>query len=257
MRPGAADVISIDLPWGHGHGRTAIASRSPEGIAVAAVVDDDELVEYVQRHAATNALVLLDVPVAGCEALNATNPRRGVDDRCQRIGIPILPSVKAGMRGPQLTSRLLGSRPDLRIFEGYPYAVLRVIWGLHLQGRPFRFDDDAATIDLSAQWRSWPPKYKRASTVANKLVAMREVASVISRLPGFESVVVDPTDAATGMELTRLADNYDALLGLVAGIAGVEELPWSWLITTSRDAGAILTIADGSLRRRFAAGDAG
>lgn len=250
MRSGVADVLSIDLPWGHGQGRTAVASRSPAGIAVAAVAGDDELVEYVHRNAATNALVLLDVPVEGCEVLDADNPLRGVDLRCHRIGIPILPSVKAGLRGPRLTTRLRGTRPDLRIFEDYPYAVLRVLWALHLQGRPFRFADDPATIDLSSQWRSWPPKYKRAKTVATKLVAMREVASVLAMVPGFASGVVQPADAATGSELTRLADNYDALLGLVAGIAAVDELPWSWLITASGDPGAILTIADAPLRRR-------
>ncbi len=252
MRSGAADVISIDLPWSDARGRTAMASRSPSGISVVAVASDDELVRYVQLHAARNASVLLDVPIEGCGDLDKKKPRRAVDDRCQRVGIPILPSVKAGMRGPELTSRLRGIRPDLRFQESYPYAVLRVVWGLHLQGRPFRFNDDPAKVDLSSVWRSWPPKYKRSKTVAQKLVAMREVAAVISMLPGLEPVVTYPLETATGRDLACLADNYDALLGLVAGIAGVDDSPWSWLVKTPGDAGTILTIADGSLRRRFA-----
>jgi hypothetical protein len=76
---------------------------------------------------------------------------------------------------------------------------------------------------------------------------MREVASI----RGFAGAV-RVVAGAGGPEMQRLVDEYDALLGLVAGIAAAEASPWSWLAVTSAGAGSILTIADGSPRRRFA-----
>lgn len=92
-----ADVISIDLPWGDAQKRTAIARRSGISgiVGVVTVTSDSELLEYVRQHAAPNALVLLDVPVDGCEKLSETCPRRKIDDRFLAIGLPILPSVKS------------------------------------------------------------------------------------------------------------------------------------------------------------------
>ena len=250
--PKNTDVISIDMPWGKNTtARTAIASRSPANISVTAVHDDDVLVQYVDQHAATNALVLLDVPLDGCESLSKSNPRRGVDDRFLRIGIPILPSVKSGIRGPTIAKRLLDARPDLRVREIYPYAVLRVIWALHVQGLSFRFEDDARRVDLSATWGTWPPKYKRAKTRAAKLVAMNEIAAVLSNLPAVGSAIRTPSASATVSDLSSLADAYDALLGLIAGIAAVDRSSWSWISECEQGCGSIVTIADTSLRRRF------
>ena len=247
-----ADVISIDLPWGkNATARTAIASRSPSGISITAVRDDIALVWHVEQLAAENALVLLDVPLDGCALLNKSNPQRAVDDRFQRVGIPILPSVKSGMRGPELAKRLLEARPDLRVREIYPYAVLRVIWALHEQELSFRFEDDATCVDLSLTWWRWPAKYKRAKTRAAKLAAMNEVAAVLSAVPGVGAAVRAPSASASVSDLAALADGYDSLLGLVAGIADVDRSSWSWLAECDQGSGAIMSIADASLRRRF------
>lgn len=252
-----ADVLSIDLPWGHAAGRTAIASRSPAGgIAVATVTGDEALLDHVRARAAPGARVLLDVPLDGCEALDAARPRRPIDDRFLAIGLPILPSVKSGDRGPALAARLRALRPDLHLVEIYPYAVLRVLWALRATRRPFRFTDDASAIDLADTWRTWPPKYKRAPTRVAKLAAMRSVAQVLAELPGFRGATEPVPDDATTTELARRADRYDALLGLVAGIAAADGSSWAWLARAAGDAGSILTIADGSLRRRFAAAEA-
>jgi hypothetical protein len=155
------DVFSIDLPWGDTKGRTAIASRSSFGITVSAVADDAALVQHVADRAADNALVLLDVPLDGCEKLSVAKPQRRVDQRFAKIGI------------------------------------------------------------------------------------------TIASLPGFPGAV-RTIDRATHIEMDRLCDEYDALLGVIAGIASVDGSSWSWLAEATRDAGAILTIADGSVRRRFA-----
>jgi predicted nuclease with RNAse H fold len=247
-----ADVFSIDLPWGDAKGRTAIASRSLAGVRLISVIGDDELLEHIRQHATRSALVLLDVPIDGCEGLGMKKPRREVDDRFLAIGLPILPSVKSGTRGPELAKRIHEVRTDLRVGEIYPYAVLRVLWALQLEGKTFRFDDDMTKIDLCRSWWAWPPKYKRAKSVALRLEAMRLVASVISAVPGLRDVTEIPPDDVTGTDLARRADGYDALLGLVAGISAVDDCSWSWHAKTTRDAGAICSIADAWVRRRFA-----
>lgn len=246
-----ADVISVDLPWSNKRGRTAVASRSPAGISVAAIADDDQLVEHIAERAAERALVLLDVPVDGCEALTAACPRRHVDDCLARVGIPILSSVASGPRGPRLRQELLAARPDLRIFEIYPYAVLRVLWALRMSGASFAFEHNATEVELVERWWKYPPRYKREPRLPERRQAMRDVASVLAAIPGFAGAV-RAVGGASGPEMQRLADEYDALLGLVAGIAAADASPWSWLAETSAGAGAILTIADGALRRRFA-----
>jgi hypothetical protein len=96
--------------------------------------------------------VLPDVPIDGCGNLSSTRPRRCVDDGLAKSGIPVLPSVKAGKRGPELRTLLLKERADLLIEESHPYAVLRVLWALRQTSRRFRFKDDGVSLDLSTWW---------------------------------------------------------------------------------------------------------
>jgi len=106
----AADVIAIDLPWSARKRRTAIASRSGDAIAVEAVADDDELVGRVAALAGKRARVLVDVPLDGCADLSAAMPTREVDRRFAQAGIAILPSVKSGLRGPELRALAVAVR---------------------------------------------------------------------------------------------------------------------------------------------------
>jgi predicted nuclease with RNAse H fold len=241
----SADVLAIDLPWSLRRGRTAIASRSPDGIAVERVVDDDALVERVTALAGKRALVVVDVTLDGCEQLSAAKPCRDVDRRFAQIGIAILPSVKSGLRGPELRARLHARRPDLRVREVYPYAVLRTLWALHAGGRAFAF---GRLVDVSPHWRVLPPRYKRERELVKRRRAVREVAAVLAAIPGFAPRAIR---GATHRQLDGLCDELDALLALVAGIAAVDRSPWSWLATISHSPGAILTIADVALRSRF------
>jgi predicted nuclease with RNAse H fold len=248
-----ADVLSLDLGWNAAaDGRAAVALRSGAGVRVQQLDGgDDEVVEQVGRVAEHGALVLLDVPIDGCGNLSSTRPRRCVDDGLAKSGIPVLPSVKAGKRGPELRTLLLKERADLLIEESYPYAVLRVLWALRQTSRRFRFKDDGVSLDLSTWWWRWPPKYKRARRVAQRRMAMSEVAEAVAAIGGFGRAVPTVEDLA-GTRLRRAADELDALLGLVAGIASRNGSTWCWRAHCGheRDA-AILTIADASLRRRF------
>lgn len=242
-----ADVLAIDLPWSKRTGRTAIASRAGRSITVVSVAGDDELVAYVRDRAAADALVLLDVPLHGCARLSRARPNRDVDRRLAALGIPVLPSYSSGARGPELQARLLGARPDLRCFEVYPYAVLRTLWALTLAGSAFRFRGPA--IDLAAHWRAWPPRYKRERELGARRRCVRQVAALLSSITGFRGAVRSIA-RATHAQLDIVCDEYDALMGLVAGIAMVERSPWSWLAQTEGDEGAIVMLADASVRRR-------
>ncbi len=232
-----ADVLAVDLPWGRARHRTAIASRSPAGIAVVTVADDDALVAYVRAHAAPRALVVLDVPLDGLA------PWRPIETRFVRLGIPVLPPGAAGTRGPDLRARLAR-----RCVEVYPYAVLRALWALELAGARFAFD--APDVDLAPHWRAWPPKYKRERDLAARRRNVVRVGAVLAAIPGF-APAVRTLRGATHRELDRLCDEYDALLGLVAGIALRDRSPWAW--HAKAEQAAVLAIADASLRRRFRA----
>ena len=242
---GNADVIAIDLPWSARKWRTAIASRSSDKIVVDAVADDDELVARVATLAENRALVLVDVPLDGCADLSATMPTREIDRRFAKAGIAILPSVKSGLRGPELRARLHARRPDLRVREIYPYAVLRALWAVRAGGHAFAFD---AVADLAPYWRSLPPRYKRERDLVKRRRAVRDVADVLGAIRGFAPRALR---GASHAQLDLLCDELDAMLGLVAGIAAADRSPWSWLATVRGCAGSVLTIADGSLRGRF------
>jgi predicted nuclease with RNAse H fold len=246
MPPRHADVIAIDLPWSARKRRTAIASRSGDVIAVEAVGDDDELVARVAAIAGTRALVLVDIPLDGCADLSAAMPTREVDRRFAKAGIAILPSVKSGLRGPELRARLHARRPDLRVGETYPYAVLRTLWALRAGGHAFAFAGELA--DLAPHWRALPPRYKRERDLVKRRRAVRDVAGVLGAIPGFAPRAIR---GATHAQLDMLCDELDALLGLVAGIAAADRSPWSWLATVRGCTGSVLTIADSSLRGRF------
>jgi hypothetical protein len=208
------------------------------------------------RHAARGAVVLLDVPVEGCEALGAHRPRRPVDDVLARVGIPVLPSYTSGDVGPRLRGALLGARPDLGVHETYPYGVLRVLWGLWRESKAIDLDrpSRAELTSGAARWRTWPPRYKRAPVRSERILAMNSVARVIRACgPTYGVLVRRAHAAATWSELARLADEYDAVLGLVAARAARARTPWSWRAEVPGHDGAVVGIAPPWLREAFAA----
>src|SRR5262249_30820598 len=97
VRPRRMSAISVDLPWSDGtKARTAIAAAAAhEGIVVSDGLDAERARRWIVENAAERAVVLLDVPIDGCDALSRSRPRRAVDDGLARVGIPILPSYKS------------------------------------------------------------------------------------------------------------------------------------------------------------------
>ena len=246
-----ADVLSIDLPWkATTRHRTAVAFRDGDTIAVVPIAGTDiDLVAFVIETAAPGALVLIDAPLDGCDSLAPGENFRRVDRKLSGAGIPILPSSKAGDRGPRLRSQILALRDDLEIRESYPYAVLRVLWAVQESGENFDFHGDAS-IDLSPHWKTYPPRYKRERSASACREAIEKVAETVARVPHF-GTAVPSVGALRGGALKQAVDEIDALIGLVAAIARADESAWHWCARCDEGEGSIETIADGGLRRRF------
>lgn len=254
---GGADVLSVDLGWNADtHDRTAVAYRALSGISVLSVPPERGLPEAIAELAAPSALVLLDIPIEGCAGLDSKAPYRQVDRALHRLNIPLLPSYKAGGRGVVLRDALRRKRPDLRVEESYPYAVLRVLWALRRTGRGLDLGRDSyERVSLEGAWGEWPPRYKREPNLEARRAAAVQVAGLLeAQFPRADSIrgLAEEAAAAGAGALTDLSDRIDAALGLVAAVAAAAKSPWSWRAAVSDDRGAILTIADRWLRERFA-----
>jgi hypothetical protein len=244
-------MLSVDLGWSPTNDkRTAIAYRAAGNIEVVRCLGGNtELINCIGGLATFGAIVLLDVPLDGTEGLTRHSQWRPLDKRLQRIQIPLLASFKAAGRGPILRNALLSCRPDLRIEESYPYAVLRVLHALHEKGSVFSFDS-GSDGDLSGVWRLWPPKYKRAPRTDRRYEEMNRVADVLACVPGFVSAIRRPATPPHRENLDTLSDEFDALLGLVAAISIHDRSPWSWR-AQCEGPGSIVSIADEWIRRQF------
>jgi predicted nuclease with RNAse H fold len=240
-------VISVDLPWSANHDdRFAVASWDGQRVRVER---PENLLDWIGRETSPGGLVLLDVPIEGCSTLKGRHFRE-VDRLLQRLGVPLLPSSKAGAKGPELRAAIRSRRRDLSVHESYPYSVLRVLWAAQSFGSGSLLRN-LERPDLSAcWWTSWPPRYKRAKDLAARTAAMKAVHLLISGLGAkWGACLKDKTpNGCTGRELALLADEYDALLGLFAGIARRERRPWSWDACVAGASGSILTIGDQRLR---------
>jgi hypothetical protein len=250
------DALSIDLPWSESTKSRTVVAAATKGrtVLVAHGVDGNGLLAWITQRAAPEALVLLDVPIEGCDGLSRTCPRRPVDDSLSRVGIPILPSYTAGARGPELCAALQRARPDLRVRESYPYAVLRVLWGTRMETGSVEALTAATFRRHTAPWKTWwrwPPRYKRARTVAKKRDALATVAELLRSCGPEYARLVRAPGAGTTAELARLSDEYDAVLGLIAASAALERNAWSWEAWVPGAAGTIVTIGPAWLRAAF------
>jgi len=251
------DAVSVDLPWSRTtKSRTVIAASSQqETVLVSKGLDGEGLQSWIREHASHAGLVLLDVPIDGCDGLCRGVPRRAVDDRLARIGIPILPSYKSGDLGPNLRDALRDARPDLSVLEGYPYAVLRALWGISQEVGPPVLTASNYSVNVSPwrTWWHWPPRYKRARTVAQRRHALAQVADLLRSCgEGYARLVRAPA-LGTSRELAQLSDEYDAVLGLIAADSALQKNPWSWQAQAPGARGSILTIGPPWLRDAFAA----
>ena len=104
------NIISCDVGWKRETKRNAIAVVTGSGQVdfLTSGLDDDHLVSLVREWVEPQSLVLLDVPIEGCEKLEG--PRRPIENALQHY-VSLYPTSRAGKRGKQLKEKLL--RPCL------------------------------------------------------------------------------------------------------------------------------------------------
>lgn len=258
MNEAGAAVLCLDLGWAPStRSRTAAALLTPAGrIRVARVQsrDDRELVDRLAGLLDPGALLLLDLPVDGCTRLRPGGPAfRPVDRRLARAGIPVLPPVKAGVRGRALKRAIRARVPEATVQETYPFAVLRVLWALYLSGQlgAVRRRGTGPLLDEQV-WRRWPPRYKRAPTASARFRALRQIFRLLTHSDlglAFDPPLPQPSPRQSATDIARLSDCYDACLGLIPGLLG----PGHPLVTTVSGprGGSLLLLADSWLRARL------
>ena len=133
------NIISVDVGWREKTKRNAVAIAKPRKqiYFVASGLGDSDLVSLVRDYAEPESLVLLDVPIEGCE--NLREPRRPVESVLQHY-VSLYPASMAGMRGVKLKKKLLqampeGIRTSVVIQEIYPHAVYKFLWVATAEGQ--------------------------------------------------------------------------------------------------------------------------
>lgn len=255
------NIISVDLNWNPNGNRIAVAVANEKGNVRAVIggLGDNELLcfikdVYLKRN--TPSLILLDIPIEGCESLKGPPFFRPVDLALVRNGFPLLPSSKAGQRGSLLKKRIQTvTGKSAQIYEIYPYAVYKFLSylshkdALHFlcatrippnpplikEGRGDLLDEHFCTF--------WPPKYKRERNKRIRVKNMRYVFSLLTN-PQIGLDFSAPLQAPSISEnLSILADKYDACLGTIVGIHLANKSPFAKIVG-DKDSCEILLLAD-------------
>ena len=247
-------VISVDVGWKRGTKRNAVAIATPPRQIefLASGLRDDDLIELVRKWAGHESLVLLDVPIEGCE--NLREPRRPLEKVLQHY-MSLYPSSRAGLRGVELKQSFLHTLPEsIIVQEIYPHAVYKFLWvakqkdklGI-VQSR--RWEE---ILDESFTPRNTPPKYKDKVGHAQRLEGMRELYYLLARDLGlhFAYKLGFPEGHLGRSRLDLLADEYDACLGAVVGLHSATNNPYAW-VAGDRLQGELLLLADRWLKEQL------
>lgn len=246
------NIISIDLPWSAAtKGRRALAiAGQGKKVTVLSAKDDAEMVALVKKYASAPALVLLDVSIEGCDSLNGKHFRR-VDKALQRLGIPLLPSSHSGSRGKDLKERLNREIDTLTVYEMYPYATYKFLACLYDSGLSGRLNSRKHETLLNEDFvRYWPPRYKREQDRTKRLEHMRYLHSLFVDTTNSLGYTITLPYPEASSRLDKLGDEYDACLGLIAGLHYVSNSPYACLVGQA-NSGQVLLLADRWLSERL------
>ena len=242
------NIVSIDLPWKEDtEGRRTLAIADPDGnIEIALAADDNGLLELVRNTARPGTIVLLDIPIDGCDKLNGAH-FRAIDTAISHQAFPALPASRAGNRGRHLRARLQNAINGLAVYEIYPYVAYKFL--AYLKNRQSlrhlatgRFD---ALIDDSFL-KFWPPKYKRETEKPKRVENMQYLYSLLTDSSlglKFSPPLQRPRDSLTSVGLNTLCDQYDACLGAIVGIYFIRGSSYACLAGDS-NSGSMLLLAD-------------
>lgn len=254
------NIISCDLGWKRETKRNAIVVVTDRGKVsfLKCGLDDDHLVDMVCKWVEPQSLILLDVPIEGCEKLKG--PRRPIENALQHY-ISLYPASKAGNRGKQLEEELFQKIPAkskgrIIIKEIYPHAIYKFLWVIEQKGRlaevrqthePQSILDNQFTPSVS------PPKYKGSKVKHNKrLMGMWKLYDFLTQRLGldFSQSLESPNNSFSVTRLEVLADQYDACLGALVGLYCVTGNSYS-LIAGDKHQGEMLLLADMWLKEQL------
>jgi len=250
------NIISIDLPWKETKkGSRALAlADAGRNIEIMRAADDDELIKLVRDNSEPQSLVLLDIPIDGCENLGDGKYQRPIDRALLRQGIWVLPSRQAGARGRELQTRLSKEVEGITVQEIYPYAVYKFLAYLERRKSLYRLNIDEFDTLLDDEFRAYrPPKYKREKEREKHLADMQYLYSLLTDADiglKFSPPLPRPDGSLTERRLNDLGDEYDACLGAIAGIHYASDSPYACLAGDS-NSGSILLLADRWLAARL------
>jgi len=251
------NIISIDPGWKEKTRRNAVVVAKPRNqiCLVASRLGDSDLISLVRDYAEPESLVLLDIPIEGCE--NLCEPRRPVENVLQHY-IALYPATMAGMRGIKLKKKLLqaipeGIRTSVIIQETYPHAVYKFLWVARQKGK--------LESVRSGRWKRFlargfipslsPPKYKGNITYDQRLAGMRDLYNLLTGHMGlsFLQPLDFPDESLSSPHLELIADELDACLGAVAGLYCAVHNQYVWV--AGDQSGEILLLADRWLKEQL------
>lgn len=249
------NIISIDLPWNPNkkeHRALAIADLD-RNVKIMLANDDNELLELVRDNTEPQSLVLLDVPIDGCDNLSGKH-FRPVDRAISKQTLPTLPASKAGSRGKKLKELLEEDKKRFKVYETYPYAVYKFLAYLKSRNLLQCLSLDKFDTLLDDGFRAyWPPKYKREKKREKRLENVKYLYSLLTDTDiglNFRMPLHHPDASYTLNGLSELYDEYDACLGTIVGLYFINNSSYACIAGDSKS-GNILILADQWLVERL------
>lgn len=244
------NIISIDLPWKPDkRGPRALAVANLDGnIKVMLANDDNEMLKLVRDNTDPKSLVLLDIPIDGCETLGSEHSRP-VDKALRHQRISILPASGAGNRGKKLEELLIESmaKRECGVYEIYPYAIYKFLACLKEKKLLPSLKANKFDTLLNVGFRAcWPPKYKREKKKDKRLENMEYLYSLLMDASiglNFQVPLHLPDTCRTLSERNGLCDEYDACLGAIVGIYFANHSSYACLVGKA-ETGQVLMLAD-------------
>jgi len=197
----------------------------------------------VRESAEPESIILLDVPIDGCDNLEGEH-FRPIDKAIARQTLPALPASKAGIRGKRLKEPLEKDKKRLKVYEIYPYAIYKFLAYLRCRKLLQRLNYDRFDTLLDDKFRAyWPPKYKREKKREQHLKNLEYLYSLLMDVNiglRFRTPLHHP-DASSN--IGQVGDEYDACLGAIAGIYFANKSSYACIVGDSHS-GNILLLAD-------------
>lgn len=246
------NIISVDLPWREDKkGRRPLAIADLDGnVRITQASDDNELLKLVHESAAPGSIILLDVPIDGCDKLDGKH-FRPIDKALLSQGISLLPASKAGSRGKRLKALLERDKREFKVYEIYPYAIYKFLAYLKEKGLLWRLNINKFDTLLDKGFLTfWPQKYKREKNRQKRLENMKYLYRLLTDTDtglNFPKPLHYP-DASSN--LGQLGDEYDACLGAIVGIYFANNSSYACIAGDSKS-GNILILADRWLVERL------